>query len=72
MVFQKSSDYRLGTSTNHSPATSNGVSERYEVKYTTENPIQLPTIPTAEYELININGRNSNFGPKKSSCMSEQ
>ena len=43
------------------------VSEGYEVKYTTENPIQLPTTPIAEYELMNINGRNSYFDPKKSS-----
>ena len=43
------------------------VSEAYEVKYTTENPIQLPTTPIAEYELVNINGRNSYFDPKKSS-----
>ena len=35
-----------------------GVSERYEVKYTTEKPIQLPTTPIAEYELVNIKGRN--------------
>lgn len=31
----------------------------YEVKYTTLNPIQLPTTPSAEYALVNINGRNS-------------
>lgn len=31
----------------------------HELKYTTRNPIQLPTTPTAEYELVNINGRNS-------------
>lgn len=31
----------------------------YEAKYTTLNPIQLPTTPSAEYALVNINGRNS-------------
>lgn len=31
----------------------------YEVKYTTLNPIQLPTTPSAEYALVNINGKNS-------------
>lgn len=31
----------------------------YDVKYTTLNPIQLPTTPRAEYALVNINGRNS-------------
>jgi len=31
----------------------------YEVKKTTINPSQLATTPTAEYELINISGRNS-------------
>ena len=31
----------------------------YEVKYTTKKPTQLPTTPIAEYELVNISGRNS-------------
>lgn len=44
----------------------------YEVKYTTRNPIQLPTTPTAEYELVNINGKNSYRSPKASRCSSEQ
>ena len=30
-----------------------------EVKNTTEKPIQLATTPIAEYELINMSGRNS-------------
>jgi len=30
-----------------------------EVKNTTEKPIQLATTPIAEYELMNISGRNS-------------
>lgn len=44
----------------------------YEVKNTTKNPSQLPTTPTAEYELININGKNSYFAPKMSWCTNEQ
>lgn len=36
-----------------------GILYHHEVKYTTRNPIQLPTTPTAEYELVNISGRNS-------------
>ena len=39
----------------------------YEVKYTTRNPSQLPITPIAEYELVNIRGRNSYFFPKTSS-----
>jgi hypothetical protein len=35
----------------------------YDVKYTTRNPTQLPTTPTAEYELVNISGKNSYFFP---------
>ena len=31
----------------------------YDVKYTTMKPTQLPTTPIAEYELVNIKGRNS-------------
>ena len=38
----------------------------YEVKKTTKNPIQLPITPIAEYELMNINGKNSNFFPNTS------
>lgn len=38
----------------------------YEVRNTTKNPIQLPNIPIAEYELVNINGKNSYFAPKTS------
>lgn len=49
-----------------------GYHECYEVKYTIENPIQLPTTPTAEYELVNIRGTNSYFSPKTSSWMREQ
>ena len=30
-----------------------------EVKNTTEKPIQLATTPIAEYELMNMSGRNS-------------
>lgn len=33
------------------------------VKYTTINPSQLPTTPTAEYVLMNISGRNSYLDP---------
>jgi hypothetical protein len=35
------------------------------VKYNTMNPTQLPTTPTAEYELVNMSGRNS-YLPLKS------
>ena len=49
-----------------------GYHECYEVKYTIENPIQLPTTPIAEYELVNISGMNSYFFPKTSSWMREQ
>lgn len=31
----------------------------YDVKNTTEKPIQLATTPIAEYELMNMSGRNS-------------
>lgn len=72
VVFQDLVDHRSDISSNHFPGMSNGVSERYEVKYTTENPTQLPTTPIAEYELVNINGRNSYFGPKRSSWIREQ
>lgn len=44
----------------------------YEVKYTTRKPIQLPTTPIAEYELVNINGKNSYRCPKTSRCSNEQ
>lgn len=36
----------------------------YEVKKTTKKPTQLATTPTAEYELMNISGKNSYFAPK--------
>ena len=49
-----------------------GYHECYEVKYTIENPIQLPTTPTAEYELVNIRGTNSYFFPKTISWTKEQ
>lgn len=49
-----------------------GYLSSYEVKYTTRNPIQLPTTPTAEYELVNIKGKNSYRSPKASRCISEQ
>ena len=35
----------------------------YEVKNTTKNPTQLPTTPIAEYELVNIKGKNSYLIP---------
>lgn len=44
----------------------------YEVKYTTRKPIQLPTTPIAEYELVNISGKNSYRFPKTNRCSSEQ
>lgn len=34
-----------------------------DVKNTNRNPIQLPTTPIAEYELMNINGKNSYLAP---------
>jgi hypothetical protein len=40
--------------------------DAHEVKNTTRKPIQLPTTPIAEYELVNINGKNSYFAPKTS------
>lgn len=43
-----------------------------DVKNTTRKPIQLPTTPTAEYELMNINGKNSNLAPNNNWCTSEQ
>ena len=49
-----------------------GYSVCYGVKYTTRNPNQLPTTPIAEYELVNIKGRNSYFFPNTSSCIREQ
>ena len=65
LVVQSDNEYGLHMGTDHFPA--NGVSGRYDVKYTTENPIQLPNTPIAEYELVNIKGRNSYLGPKTSS-----
>lgn len=46
VVFEMNTDclLRMGTVC----SLDNGVSESYEVKYTTENPIQLPTTPIAE------------------------
>jgi hypothetical protein len=44
----------------------------YESMYTTENPSQLPITPMAEYELVNINGRNSYLSPNTIPCTSEQ
>lgn len=38
----------------------------YEVKNTTRKPTQLPTTPIAEYELMNISGRNSYLAPNTS------
>jgi len=35
----------------------------HSVKNTTRKPTQLPTTPMAEYELVNINGKNSYFTP---------
>jgi hypothetical protein len=43
-----------------------------ESKKTTKNPIQLATTPTAEYELMNMSGRNSRRAPKMSEWPSEQ
>jgi len=36
----------------------------HEPKYTFINPNQLPTTPTAQYELVNISGKNSYLVPK--------
>lgn len=44
----------------------------YDVKYTSMNPTQLANTPTAEYELMNINGRNSNPFLKIIWCTKEQ
>ena len=49
-----------------------GYHKCYEVKYTIENPIQLPTTPIAEYELVNISGMNSYSLPKTDSWTREQ
>jgi hypothetical protein len=38
----------------------------YEVKKTTRKLTQLPTTPIAEYELMNISGRNSYLAPNTS------
>jgi hypothetical protein len=46
--------------------------DAYEVKNTTRKPTQLPTTPIAEYELVNINGKNSYFAPNTSRCTNEQ
>lgn len=44
----------------------------HDVKNTTKNPTQLPTTPIAEYELVNISGKNSYLAPKMSWCTREQ
>jgi hypothetical protein len=44
----------------------------YESKYTTEKPTQLATTPTAEYELVNIRGKNSYLSPNTMPCTREQ
>lgn len=44
----------------------------YDVKYTTRKPTQLTVTPIAEYELVNMSGRNSYFEPKMMRCISEQ
>jgi hypothetical protein len=44
----------------------------YELRNTTEKPTQLPTTPMAEYELVNINGRNSYLRPKMMPWSKEQ
>jgi hypothetical protein len=44
----------------------------YESKYTTRKPTQLPTTPMAEYELVNMRGRNSYREPKTILCINEQ
>ena len=47
-------------------------SKHQDVKYTTRKPIQLPTTPTALYELMNINGKNSYLLPKMMPWNKEQ
>lgn len=42
------------------------------MKKTTKKPTQLATTPTAEYELMNISGKNSYFAPKIREWPSEQ
>ena len=44
----------------------------YESMYTTEKPSQLPITPIAEYELVNIKGRNSYLSPNTTLCTKEQ
>lgn len=44
----------------------------YEVKYTIKKLIQLDTTPSAQYELVNMSGRNSYFAPNASWWNSEQ
>ena len=44
----------------------------HEVKYTIKKLIQLDTTPIAQYELVNISGRNSYFAPNASWWNSEQ
>lgn len=44
----------------------------YEVKNTIKKLIQLDTTPIAQYELVNISGRNSYFAPNASWWTSEQ
>jgi hypothetical protein len=39
--------------------TKNAVMMVYSEKYTTKYPTQLPTTPSAEYELVNMRGMNS-------------
>jgi hypothetical protein len=43
----------------------------YEVKYTTWNPIQLAITPIAQYELVNMSGRNSYFSLNTTGCTIE-
>jgi hypothetical protein len=47
-------------------------SSTHDEKNTTEKPIQLATTPIAEYELMNMSGRNSKRAPKISEWPSEQ
>src|SRR5690606_12585595 len=35
-------------------------------------PNQLPTTPTAQYELVNISGKNSSLSPNTAPCTTEQ
>ena len=42
------------------------------MKYTIKKLIQLDTTPIAQYELVNMSGRNSYFAPNTSWWMSEQ